>query len=84
MGKLSLALNRFHWGQFFLSKIQWVMNLAILLKVFDMPLWTYIVFPSILILFTWLLGVYVDTAGIRLQFLKENFKGTNIIEGKIK
>ena len=78
MGRYTKALNQFHWGQFFLSKAQWIVNLVILLKVFDMPMWTYFVIPIILVVFTWVLGIFVDSTGLRLRFIKENFKGTNI------
>ncbi len=78
MGRYTKALNQFHWGQFFLSKIQWIVNIIILLKVFDMPLWSYIVFPIELVLFTWWLGIFIDVTGLRLTFIRENYKGTNI------
>jgi len=78
MGYMAKRLNEFHWGQFLLSKIQWIINLIILLKLFGAPAWAYLVSPLFIIVATWVIGYIIEKTGFRLRIVRENFKGTNI------
>ena len=70
-----------HFGQIIVGKIQFVVNLTILLKVFDSPMWLY---PIGLILATFLLwysGYFLEKKGVRKHFREAEFKNVKL-EGK--
>ena len=75
---LTKRMNEFHWGQFFISKLQWVINIIILLKVFNVSFYWYIITLIFVFFITWVFGYFVVKSGFKLRFLKLYFEGTNI------
>jgi len=74
MGFYAKRLNEFSIGQFIVTKIQWSMSLIILLKLFDAVWWVYAISLVSLLLITWLIGVYVQRAGLWDNYIKESLK----------
>lgn len=53
-------INRLSWGQFLVGKIQMVVSLTILLKVFDVAYWVYPVVAGSIVVFLYFLGWFFD------------------------
>jgi len=74
MGFVAKRLNEFSIGQFIITKVQWTVSIVILLKVFDAGLWIYIVTIPLILIMTWIAGVYVHRKGLWDSYVKESLK----------
>lgn len=64
---INVFLNRLSWGQFLISKIQFIFTLVILLKVFDVKPMAYIIFGFVALVFTYFIGYLFD------KYMKEDY-----------
>ena len=71
-------LQEMHFGQIVVGKVQFIINLTILLKVFDAPIWTYPVGLVVSTFLLWYSGYFLEKSGIRKEFRNAEFKDTNI------
>ena len=67
-------LQELHFGQIVIGKIQFIINLVILLKVFDAPTWSYIVCFILGSFFIWYIGRILEKSGMRKYFQKAQLK----------
>ena len=54
---LSKRLNEFNWGQFVISKGQFVFTLLIFLKVYKVSIYITLILAICVLIFTWIIGV---------------------------
>jgi hypothetical protein len=66
--------HAFHWGQFLVSKIQFVFTLLILIKVYDFPLWLDILIIVGGVIITQICGE------IWVRYFKKSFHNENYRE----
>ncbi len=71
---LSKGLNQFNWGQFVVSKVQFVFTLLIFLKIYEVSLIITVLLVVVMLILTWIIGVIFDKK-LRVRFQKENYKG---------
>ena len=73
--------QEFHVGHVVTGSLGYLINLTILLKVFDAPAWLYPVVLFGLALSVWILGRTLRKIGFWKYFQNAQFKDTNL-EGK--
>ena len=73
MGFWGDRVNELNWGQFVVGKIQWIVSMTILLKVFDAPAWIYFAAPVVIFVSILLIGRLFN-AFLRKPYLKAYFK----------
>lgn len=72
---INKRFNEFSWGQFIVSKFQFIITLFILIKIYEWPAWFNILAVVIGVLLTWFVG-YKFNKHLRSDFQKEQFKGS--------
>lgn len=78
MGFIAKRSNEFHWGLWFAGKAQWIVNVALLAGVYDIPKW---IIPVLMITITmgiWFIGYLVERTKLRERIQNEHFKGVRI------
>ena len=68
-----------HFGHIVIGKVAFIINIVILLKVFDAPLWIYIAGLFIVTFLMWFIGWYMERKGLRKHFMNAQFKDVNKI-----
>jgi len=71
-------LHEMHFGQIVIGKLQFIINLTILLKVFDAPTWAYFVGLFVSAFLLWFIGYVMEKTGIRKHFRQAEFKDVKI------
>ena len=71
-------LQEMHFGQIVIGKVQMIINLTILLKVFDAPLWMYIIGLFTATFMIWYTGRFLEKCGVRRYFREAEFKNVSI------
>ena len=79
MGFWSNRLNEFNWGHFLISKVVFLLNLVIALKIFDAPLWVYFVAPVIMLVLIMLIGILFDKY-MRKYYVDAHYKDTGLMK----
>jgi len=81
--KISSIVNTFTWGQFIVSKVQFLVTLTILLGVFKVKMWICFAMMPILLVLIYVIG-HIFNKHFRQHFMEEQFKdvGLNIKKGK--
>lgn len=74
-GFIVRQINDFHIGHWIASKFIWLFSLVIMLKVFNLPLWTYLVSIPLMILIVLIAGKVMRRVGLWDEFISENMKG---------
>lgn len=77
MGYFADRMNEIHWGFFVLSKLQWIINTTILLKLFDAPVWLYVVTPIVIVLALIIVGKIFNKK-LRKGFINKYYEGADI------
>ena len=80
MGFVSKRINEFAIGQWALVKVQWTINITILLKIFKVDFWVYITVIPILLMSIWAVGVYIHRSGLWDNYMAESMKGIKKIK----
>ena len=75
MKSSGVFLNDFNAGHFVISKIQWVVSVVILLKLWKCPAWAYLASIPLTIILTWLIGYVIVRIGLWDNFIREQLKG---------
>ena len=71
-------IHEMHFGQIVIGKLQFIINLTILLKVFDAPTWTYPIGLVTSAFLLWFVGYLMERAGIRKHFRQAEFNEVKI------
>ena len=74
-------LQEMHFGQIVIGKLQFIINLTILLKVFDAPTWIYPVGLAVSAFLLWYSGYFLEKKGIRKHFREAEFKNVRLDNG---
>lgn len=72
MGYYAKRINEFHVGHWIIGKIQWSINIVILLKLFNAPLYVYILAIPCIFCTVWVMGYFFKRSGLWDGFIKEN------------
>jgi hypothetical protein len=75
---LGTRLDEFNWGFFVIQKFFWTMNLAVLVKVYGIPLYFQLIAVPVILIGTWLLGFTIQKTGIKKAFVNNYFKGSKM------
>ena len=67
-----------HFGQLVVGKIQFLVNLTILLKVFDAPVWSYYIGLVVSAFMIWYIGRFLEKKGFRKHFRDAEFKDVHL------
>ena len=78
MGFYAKRVNEFYIGHWVLSKVQWVMSIVILLKLFDARVWIYFVIIPVVLIVTWVVGIIFHRVGLWDGFVRENLDAINV------
>ena len=78
MGFYAKRVNEFYIGHWVLSKVQWVMSIVILLKLFDARSWIYFVTIPVVLVVTWVIGIIFHRVGLWDGFVRENLDAINV------
>jgi len=78
MGFYAKRINEFHIGHWVLSKVQWVMSVVILLKLFDVGTWVYFVTIPAVLVGTLVIGIIFHRLGLWDGFVRENLDAINV------
>ena len=76
MGRYSKRANEVSIGQWAVGKVQSLVSMVILLKLFDAPVWAYIVSAPIIIFIVWLAGYVLVKSGLWASINRETFRGS--------
>ena len=76
MGRYSKRANEVSIGQWAVGKVQSLVSMVILLKLFDAPVWVYIVSAPIIIFIVWLAGYVLVKSGLWASINRETFRGS--------
>jgi len=71
-------LHEMHFGQLVIGKLQFLINLTILLKVFDAPTWMYFIGLFVSAFMIWYVGRFLEKKGFRKHFRQAEFKDVEI------
>ena len=71
-------LHEAHFGQIVIGKLQFIINLTILLKVFDAPTWLYPIGLVVATFSLWFVGYVMEKTGVRKHFRQAEFKDVEI------
>ena len=71
-------LQEMQFGQIVVGKIQFVVNLTILLKVFDSPAWIYPIGLVMATFLLWFSGYFLEKKGVRKHFREAEFKNVKL------
>jgi hypothetical protein len=71
-------LQEMQFGQLVLGKATFVINITILLKVFDAPTWSYFVGLITITFLLWWLGFILDKYGVRKHYRDAEFKDVKL------
>ena len=74
----SNRLHEMHFGQLVIGKIQFLINMTILLKVFDAPVWMYYIGLMVSAFLIWYIGRFLEKKGFRKYFREAEFKDVRI------
>ena len=78
MGFYAKRVNEFYIGHWVLSKVQWVMSIVILLKLFDARVWIYFVIIPVVLIVTLVIGIIFHRIGLWDGFVRENLDAINV------
>ena len=67
-----------HLGTMVIGKIQFLINLTILLKVFDAPVWLYVIGLFVSAFMLWYIGRFLEKKGFRKHFRDAEFKDVHL------
>ena len=71
-------LHEMHFGQIVIGKFALIINLTILLKVFNAPTWVYVVGLFVSALLLWFIGYVMEKTGVRKHFRQAEFKDVEL------
>lgn len=71
-------LQEMQFGQLVFGKIQIIVNLTILLKVFDAPKWMYVIGLFFVAFMLWFVGRFLEKKGVRRYFREAEFKDVRL------
>jgi hypothetical protein len=80
MGFYAKRINEFSVGQWMVGKGQALIQMVILLKLFDAPPWVYIAATPIIAFLVWVFGFALITTGLWARINRETFKGSLYFE----
>jgi len=66
-------MNEFSIGHWVITKVYWIVNMAILLKVYGLEGWAPIILPGLLFM-VWLIGIFVWRTGLWDRYIGENLR----------
>lgn len=75
MGFIAERANEYHWGLWFVGKLQGLVNMTIILKLFNAPTLAYFVAAPLILLGIWFLGYWVERTGLRKRIQSAAYKG---------
>lgn len=70
--------NDFNWGFFLVQKFFWIMNLAILVKVYNISFYIQLIVIPVIIIGIWLLGKIIVKTGVQKSFINNRFKDSKV------
>lgn len=68
-------LHYFNIGHFVMSKAQWLYAVVIILKLWNAPLWMYLVSLPVILLLTIIIGFIFDITGLWREYMRKQYKG---------
>ena len=76
MGYYSKRANEISIGQWAVGKLQSLVSMIILLKLFDAPTWVYIISAPIIVFGVWFMGYVLVKSGLWASINRETFRGS--------
>jgi hypothetical protein len=70
--------NDFNWGFFLVQKFFWIINLAILVKVYNISFYIQLIAIPVMVIGIWLLGKLIVKTGIQKSFINNRFKDSKV------
>ena len=76
MGRYSKRANEVSIGQWAVGKLQSLVSMVILLKLFDAPIWVYVISAPVIVFIVWIMGYILVKSGLWASINRETFRGS--------